>query len=271
MELAIEYRGEGIPVLCLHGHPGTGLCMSVFTDALSRNFQTLAPDLRGYGDSRSTGPFTMEQHLDDLDQILCSLDQPCIVLGWSLGGILAIELALKYPERIRGMILIGTAARPAGCHPVISWQDNLFTGVAGILNWIAPGWPWMIQTLGKRSLFRYLISQHTPQAYTRIAREGTPAFLRTSAFANRALNRALKQGYNRLGELYRIQQPCLMLAAANDVHITPESSRETAEGLPNCDWKLYDDVAHLMPWEIGAQLCDDINQWLQKHRFIASR
>ncbi|MEO0319864.1 MAG: alpha/beta fold hydrolase, partial [Pseudomonadota bacterium] len=52
MKLAIERRGTGPPLLCLHGHPGTGRCMSVFTDVLSRDFTTIAPDLRGYGRSR---------------------------------------------------------------------------------------------------------------------------------------------------------------------------------------------------------------------------
>ncbi|MEM9803697.1 MAG: alpha/beta hydrolase [Cyanobacteria bacterium P01_D01_bin.56] len=268
MELSIERRGRGMPMLCLHGHPGTGHCMSVFTDFLSPYFYTLAPDLRGYGNSRSQGAFTMEQHLEDLSAILLSLDQPCLLLGWSLGGILAMELALKHPDRIQGLILVGTAARPAGRHPAVTWRDNLITGVAGIINWLSPGWLWNIKTLGKRSLFRYLISQHTPHAYVRIAREGTPAFLKTSIFANRALNMALRQGYNRLEDLHRIHQPCLMLAAADDVHITPESSQETATKLPNCDWILYGNVAHLMPWEIGTQLCHDIKNWLEKHHFL---
>ncbi len=269
MELSVELRGQGMPILCLHGHPGTGRCMAVFTDYLSPYFQTIAPDLRGYGRSRTTQPFAMEQHLDDLSALLERLDQPCLLLGWSLGGILAMELALRHPEKIAGIILVGTAARPVGRHPAITWQDNLFTGLAGIINWVIPGWPWNIATLGQRSLFRHLISQHSVQAYRYIAQAGTPAFLQTSKLANRALMTALRQGYNRLGELHQIQQPCLMLAAANDVHITPESSQETAATLPNCEWRLYDNVAHLMPWEIGPRLCHDIGDWLEKHGFIS--
>ncbi|NEQ50057.1 MAG: alpha/beta hydrolase [Leptolyngbya sp. SIO3F4] len=257
--------------MCLHGHPGTGRCMDVFTGDLSANFQTIAPDLRGYGRSRATDAFSMEQHLDDLCALLDKLDQPCLILGWSLGGILAIELTLRHPKKIAGLILVSTAARPMGRHPKITWQDNLFTGIAGIVNWLFPGWPWNINTLGQRSLFRYLVSQHSVQAYRRIAQEGTPAFVQTSVFANRALNASLKQGYNRLGDLHNIYQPCLMLAAVNDVHITPESSRETAVALPNCEWHLYDNVAHLMPWEIGERLCQDIRQWLQRYDFLERR
>ena len=268
MELAVEHRGQGMPVLCLHGHPGTGRCMSVFTDYLSPYFQTIAPDLRGYGRSRTSQPFDMDHHLEDLSVLLNRLDQPCLLLGWSLGGILAMELALKHSEKIAGLVLVSTAARPVGCHPPITWQDNLLTGIAGVLNWLVPGWSWNISTFGQRSLFRYLVSQHSCEAYGHIAREGTPAFLQTSALANQALNKALRRGYNRLGELYRIHQPCLMLAAANDVHITPNASQETAIALPDCEWHLYENVAHLMPWEIGAQLCGDIQHWLYNHKFL---
>lgn len=268
MELAVDCCGQGTPILCLHGHPGTGRCMSVFANYFSPHFKIIAPDLRGYGHSRTNQAFEMEQHLDDLLVLLNRLDQPCLLLGWSLGGILAMELALKYPKQISGLILVSTAARPAGRHPAITWQDNVLTGIAGIINWLMPGWAWNISTFGQRSLFRHLISQHTAQAYRHIAQEGTPAFIQTSNAANQALNRALKQGYNRLGVLHQIHHPCLMLAAANDVHITPESSQETATALPNCEWHLYENVAHLMPWEIGPQLCNDISQWLMQHKFL---
>ena len=271
MELSTERRGQGMPMLCLHGHPGTGRCMDVFTEDLSSDFQTIAPDLRGYGHSRITSPFAMEQHLEDLSELLYQLNQPCLILGWSLGGILAMELALKHPQQIAGLILVSTAARPVGRHPAITWQDNLLTGVAGAINWFVPGCPWNIAVFGQRSLFRYLIAQHTAKAYRRIAQEGTPAFIQTSRFANRALNTALRQGYNRLDGLPHIYQPCLMLAAGKDVHITPEASQETAAILPNCEWRLYDDVAHLMPWEIGEQLCKDIRGWLQKYSFLTQQ
>ena len=71
---------------------------------------------------------------------------------------MAIELALRFPERISGLILVATAAKPRGSHPPISWQDNFYTGVASILNKLNPGWAcWNIETFGKRSLYRSLI------------------------------------------------------------------------------------------------------------------
>ncbi len=262
--LNVHVEGKGFPILCLHGHPGSGSSMSVFTKHLSQRFQTIAPDLRGYGSSRTRLDFTMTDHLIDLESLLDRFQiNRCLVLGWSLGGILAMELALRLPERVSGLILIATAARPRGSHPPITWEDNLYTGIASILNRLQPGWQWNIETFGKRSLYRYLIQQHSPAAYQYIAVEAMSAYLQTSAAATRALNMALRAGYNRLSDLEKIQCPCLVLAGAADRHITAESSRETAEHLQDCQLKCYPNTAHLFPWEISDQVVNDIDHWIE--------
>jgi proline iminopeptidase len=264
LQLNVHVKGKGFPILCLHGHPGSGSSMSVFTQHLSQRFQTLAPDLRGYGNSRTQQKFNMTDHLIDLEALLDRYQvNRCLVLGWSLGGILAMEMALRLPERVSGLILIATAARPRGSHPPISWEDNLYTGIASILNRLQPGWQWNIEMFGKRSLYRYLIQQHTPSAYEYLALDAMSAYLQTSSAATHALNTALRAGYNRLSDLEQIQCPSLVLAGADDRHITAQSSRETAQHLPNCQWQCYPSTAHLFPWEIPAQVLGDIDRWLE--------
>lgn len=259
-------QGNGYPILCLHGHPGSGRSLSVFTHHLSQRFRTLAPDLRGYGSSRTQQPFAMTDHLVDL---VALLDQQqinrCLILGWSLGGILAMELALKMPERVSGLILIATAARPRSNHPAVSWQDNFYTGVASILNRLNPGWQWNIDTFAQRSLYRYLLQQHTETAYQYLADEAMLAYLQTSALATQALMTAIRGGYDRLADLGQIECPCLMLIGANDRHITLESSLETAQHMKQCEWHIYPNTAHLLPWEIPEQIRQDVDRWLEVH------
>ena len=262
--LYVERRGKGIPLLCLHGHPGSSQAMSVFTDSLSEKFYTLTPDLRGYGKSKAKQSFTMADHLDDLDAILAQHHiAQCWVLGWSLGGILAMEMALRSPARIQGMILIGTAAHPVGSHPPISWQDNVYTGVASLINWAKPAWRWNIETFGKRSLYQYLVQNHTDEVYQRLAAEGITAYFQTTKYASQALYAAMRQGYNRVPDLKHIQCPCLVLAGECDRHITVAASQETAKYLPKATYKEYEQVAHLFPWEIPTQVLADINSWVK--------
>ncbi|KPQ34531.1 MAG: putative hydrolases or acyltransferases (alpha/beta hydrolase superfamily) [Phormidesmis priestleyi Ana] len=245
--------------------------MSVFTSALASEdmlpapFKTYAPDLRGYGRSRSAYAFEMTRHLDDLEALIAQYQiEKCLVLGWSLGGILAMELALRRPELVQGLILVGTAARPVGSHPPITWQDNLGTGIAGILNLACPGHA-LVRAIGQRSLFRYLIAQHTPLAYEYLAKEGAPAYLQTSRHAASALFGAIRAGYNRLPDVKRIGVPALMLCGECDRHITAESSLETARVLPHCEVRCYPNTAHLFPWEIPQRMNADIRQWLTAH------
>ncbi|MBE9061178.1 alpha/beta hydrolase [cf. Phormidesmis sp. LEGE 11477] len=269
MRLHTKTQGSitGYPVLCLHGHPGSGAAMSVFTDTLAAlGFRTYAPDLRGYGHSKTAYPFEMIRHLDDLEELLARYGiKECLVLGWSLGGILAMELALRRSDVVQGLVLIGTAARPRGSHPPISLQDNVMTGIAGLVNWVVPGWKGAI-ALGKQSLFRYLICNHTPTAYSYLAKAGAPATLRTSRHATTALNQSIRAGYNRLPDIKALQIPVLMLCGECDRHITAKSSLETAQALPNCESHCYPNTAHLFPWEIPDQVNSDIQNWLGRHK-----
>jgi len=267
MKLHYEEQGKGFPILCLHGHPGSAKTMGVFTAGLRDRYRTLAPDLRGYGRSQTRSPFDLEDSLTDLVELLDTLGiERCLVLGWSLGGILAIELALRHPERVAGLILIATAARPVGAHPPTSWVELLNTGLGSILNVLAPGNRLVRHGLGPRSLYRYLLRQHTPHAYHRLAKEGFWAFLGTSPLAHRALNRALARHYNRLPDVGAIAVPCLVLCGAEDCHITAAASLETAAHLPTAESHCYPHTAHLLPWEIPEQLLDDIHHWLNQHQ-----
>ncbi|MEY3869402.1 MAG: hypothetical protein RLZZ338_3293 [Cyanobacteriota bacterium] len=266
IKLHVEIKGKGFPILCLHGHPGSIPCMSVFTQHLSKQFTTITPDLRGYGKTPALHSFQMTDHLLDLEALLDQLQvDQCFVLGWSLGGILALELALKFPEKITGLILIATAARPRSNHPPLTAQDYFYTALVSIINLLIPGWYWNIKTFGTRSLYRYLLSQHSAIVYQHLAKEGTSAYLQTSKVATEALNQALQKGYNRLTELEQITCPCLILAGEDDHHITASSSLETAQHLPQAESRCYPQTAHLFPWEISHQVLSDIDLWLNTH------
>ncbi len=266
MKLKVDIRGTGYPILCLHGHPGSKECHHVFTESLVPHWQTIAPDLRGYGESQTSQPFAMEDHIADLIDLLKQLEIPhCLVLGWSLGGILALELALRLPDQIKGLILVASAAHPVSGHPPITWQDNVFTVLVSLINQIKPGWPWNIRQFGQRSLYRHLIQTHHPKTYQYLAQYAWPAFFKTSNAANEALNQALKAGYDQTANLNQIQIPTLVLAGAGDRHILASASQQTADKILNSQFICYPNTAHLFPWEIPEQVNQDIATWLSQY------
>lgn len=109
---------EGPPVLLLHGWlASAGLNWARSFEALAGRYRVIAPDLPGHGRSRAlTGArrFDMEASADALAALLAreSPDQPAIIAGYSLGGMLAQTLWRRHPERVAGLVLGATSSAP---------------------------------------------------------------------------------------------------------------------------------------------------------------
>lgn len=115
IELYYELHGpEAAPVLVLNN----GVLMNAATSwlfqtpALSRHYRLLQYDCRGQGQSdHLEGPYTMELHADDLAQLLDALNiERAHIAGISYGGEVAQAFALKYPARVRSLILADTVS-----------------------------------------------------------------------------------------------------------------------------------------------------------------
>lgn len=104
---------EGAPtVLLVHGLFATAdLNWSLAIPALGERFHVVAPDLRGHGRGLATRRFDGEECADDLAAIVAALDlESVIVVGYSLGGLVAQIFARKYPELVGGLVLCATAS-----------------------------------------------------------------------------------------------------------------------------------------------------------------
>jgi pimeloyl-ACP methyl ester carboxylesterase len=109
-------KGNGPPIVLVHGLPGSGYDWAPLTDALAaRGFQVFAYDRIGYGrsDARPDDDFTIAANASDLLGLLNNQDlHDATVVGWSYGGPVSIEAAGRDASRIGRLVLIGSAGPP---------------------------------------------------------------------------------------------------------------------------------------------------------------
>lgn len=100
MDIKLNYieKGEGTPLVLLHGNGGSLECFKSQIEYFSKKYRVIALDTRGHGKSpRGDKPFTIKQFADDLKDFLDDLGiKRAILLGFSDGGNIALTFALKY-------------------------------------------------------------------------------------------------------------------------------------------------------------------------------
>ncbi len=110
VRLACRVEGHGPPLLLLHGLGGSHDDWRRQVPVFARRYRVIAPDLRGFGDSERQEPFTVQQHARDVAGLLDALGVArAHVVGLSMGGAVAMELALSEPGRVAGLVLANTA------------------------------------------------------------------------------------------------------------------------------------------------------------------
>ena len=125
VDLHVIERGDGPPLLLVHGVMISGEMFEPVLDALAARHRVIVPDLRGHGRSRSLPPpYTVKQHPADLTRLLDRLGVTSAdVLGYSQGGAVAQQLALDHPGRCRRLVLDGqpTAKAVGDLRAAVSW------------------------------------------------------------------------------------------------------------------------------------------------------
>ena len=121
VRLYYEEKGNGTPLLFIHP-PGMGHVVFCRQKPLARDFRLILYDMRGNGrSSPSDGPITVPLLADDVSVLLRSLGiGRAIICGYSSGGSVALDFALRYPQHVKQLILIG--GFPEVCTPLL-WGE----------------------------------------------------------------------------------------------------------------------------------------------------
>lgn len=138
MDIQLHYieQGQGQPMVLLHGN---GEDSSYFVHQIahfSKSYRVIAIDTRGHGQSpRGEKPFAIKQFAEDLKDFLDTRNiAKAIILGFSDGGNIALEFALKYPERVEKLILNGANLFPSGVKPLYQWPIEVGYRIAKLFS-----------------------------------------------------------------------------------------------------------------------------------------
>jgi 2-succinyl-6-hydroxy-2,4-cyclohexadiene-1-carboxylate synthase len=146
IQYAVHQAGTGAPVLILHGFTGDGASFIGNLPHLTDDYQLIAPDLLGHGMTESPSDparYTIENAVADLASLLDDLKiTSCPVLGYSMGGRLALAFAIFHPERVSKLILESSSAGLASAEERLarissdeSLAERIITG--GIESFVA--------------------------------------------------------------------------------------------------------------------------------------
>ncbi|WP_308303794.1 alpha/beta hydrolase [Streptomyces sp. CB02959] len=119
--------GPGAPVLALHGHFGRARAFAGLAAALAPEFRVIALEQRGHGLSAHADDMSPDAYVADAAAFVRATGLgPLALLGHSMGGVVAFQLAARHPELVRALIIEEAGAlnrRPEVAHPVLDVRD----------------------------------------------------------------------------------------------------------------------------------------------------
>jgi len=255
--------GHGPDILLLHGLGGTRASLFETAAALSRSYRVHAPDLPGFGSSckPSLGGYNAhwfaEIMLGLMDQL--EIDRAHVV-GNSMGGRIAIELGLSWPERIRslGLLCPAVAWIKRGLHPIV----RLLRPEFGLLphafrrSTVASQF-WSM--FCERDLIDPAVADLVVDEFQRIYHTAGARYALLASARNIYLEAPFGRNgfYRRLGEL---TPPALFVWGSHDCLVPPAFSRHVRQWLPQAEQVTIDHCGHVpqveRPEETNALLSD---------------
>ncbi|MFN8348062.1 MAG: alpha/beta hydrolase [Spirosomataceae bacterium] len=267
--LQVHYRDEGtvekdsIPLVLLHGTGASLHTWDKWVDMLKNDFRLIRLDLPAYG---LTGPNAANQYPMDyytlfLNRFLQKLDiQKCYLAGNSLGGALAWQFTLKYPERVDRLILVDAAGYPMKSKSApIAFRIARVPVLKNILKYITP------RFMAESSVKNVYAddSKVTPELVDRYweltLREGNRA-----AFVAR-LNQNTTND-DRWKKIPNISIPVLIEWGKYDELIPTEIAQRFHRDLPNDTLIVYSKAGHVPMEEIPEQTAQDARVFLKKKK-----
>ena len=248
VRIAYEIRGDGAPLVLVHGLAYDRVGWGTLPDLLAERFRVVLVDNRGVGESDAPpGPYSVAQMAADVAAVMddCDLERTHL-FGVSLGGYIVQELTLAWPERVDRLVLCSTAVGGAKAVPMPLATQEVFAKYptmereAGLRMFVE-------NSLGERGV------RELPELVEEIFRYRLGHAPSKEAWVSQATAGALFDDSDRVGG---IDTPTLVIGGGADIVVDPRNSEVLGELIPNARVEIVPDRGHLLVWEDSKRVAE---------------
>ena len=252
-------RGEGQPILLVHGFPLDHTMWNAQIEALSAQARVIAPDVRGFGESPlgDVDPergISMEQYADELAELLSALNitQPIVLAGFSMGGYIAWQFVRKHGDRLRALIQCDTRA--------IADTDEARAGRIKMAEKVAEWGSRRVAEMMGPKLFSPQALESRPQLMAELRRVAAA----TPPAAIAAAQRGMAARPDVTNMLPSIRVPTLVLVGADDAISSSAEMRNIADVIPNAEFVEIPNAGHMTTMEKPEEVNAGMSGFLKR-------
>ena len=253
--ICYDERGMGSrSIVCLHGIGGNTTSFEPQLEALSDDYRIIAWNMPGYGGSDPLADPTFPMLADKLRSFLDALDiEKADLCGQSIGGMVAMETACVYPERIATLALIGTTAAFGG-------RDDSFKEqfLAARLKPLDTG-------MTMAELAQTFMSEITgPIASAQAVASATASMAAVPEQTYRAIVRCLVT-FNRRNDIADFRVPTCLISGEYDPNAPPKTMARMAEKIPGSEYHEIAGAGHLINLEAPEETNRILRAFYERH------
>jgi len=252
IKMNYQITGNGEPLVFIHGLGSSGRDWEYQVDDFSRKYKVITMDLRGHGNTeKPKGPYSMSMFAQDIAGLLIELkEEPAHVVGLSLGGGIAFQLALDYPDLVKTLTIVNSFPELV----IRSFKDRLNAWQRFAI----------VKLLGMKKMGEILSERLFPKHEHNEIRE---LFVQRWAENDPRAYQASMQamiGWSVVNRLDSIKCPTLIIAADKD-YTSLDSKKEYTKLIQAAELVVISDSRHATPVEHPDEFNRVLIKFLDKH------
>ncbi len=250
LRYVVDGPRDGIPIVFLHGITDSSHSWSSTTPFLSDEYRTYALDQRGHGDSeKPLYGYSMAQFAEDAVAFMDKLGiEQAVIVGHSMGSVIAHQIASVYPERVSHLVLVGSAPTSVKNELITFLWDEII-GLPDFQDPIDPDFIRDLQT-GPNPV--------DPVFFEKVLEESAKLPARVWKAAFRGL---LTDDHTDF--LDDVSAPTLIIWGTLDPIFLLADQQALQAALPGAVFGPYEDAGHNTQWEQPQQVADDIREFIE--------